>query len=343
VTVLLPVHNGEAYLAAAIDSVLRQTYADLELIVIDDGSTDGSAAIVADCRDPRLRVVRNPTNLGLIASLNKGLALARGELVARMDADDVADPLRLELQVRRFQREPDLVALGTGIAYIDPAGRIVAVPPRQAQGSGLLRWRLLRGTCIYHPSLMLHRGRAGGDAHYSAQFVHAEDYELVLRLSRRAKIDNLAEVLLQLRQHPGSVSLRFRDQQRASAVRALLQHLQGRYGINLPTAQAQALLDPRLLFGRDALVADTPIAAILELERRFLAVETDVSRSERAAVARDVAFFLWKLVAIAATDWRGGALLRRRLVTTAACLRTLARRPRAALAALDARPAGRTH
>ena len=114
VSVLLPVFNAEKYLAAAIDSILRQTFRDLELIVIDDGSVDGSAGIIAACTDPRLVVIRNETNLGVVASLNKGLALARGDLIARMDADDVADLRRIEKQVDYCLRQPECRRAGHG-------------------------------------------------------------------------------------------------------------------------------------------------------------------------------------------------------------------------------------
>jgi hypothetical protein len=338
VTVLLPVFNGEAHLAAAIDSVFAQTYANLELVVIDDGSTDGSAAIIAGYDDPRLIAARNPTNLGIVAALNLGLRLASGELVARLDADDIADRRRLERQVDRFNRDPDIVALGTAIAFIDSAGKVVAVPRRLARRPAFLRWRLLRGTCLYHPTLMLHRGRAADDAYYSAEFTHAEDYELLLRLSERHGLDNLPEPLVSLRLHAGSVSMRFRDQQRGSAACALIHHARKTYGIDIPPGAAQALIDPRHLFAGAAGEGDLPVGTILDLERRFLSVETGLALEDRDAVIRDVAFFLWKIVAIAVTDWQGGVLLRLRLATIAACASALLRRPVAALEALRAPP-----
>lgn len=333
-SVVLPVHDGERYLAASIESILRQTFRELELIVIDDGSTDGSARIAAEFDDPRVVLVRNETNLGLVATLNRGLGLARGDLVARMDADDVADPRRIEAQVARFLRDPDIVALGTGIRYIDADGRVCRVPRRQVQGPVRLRWRLLRGTYLYHPTLMICRSRAGVDAHYSPEFVHAEDYELLLRLSRRHDLDNLPERLLAQRVHAGSVSSRFREVQRESAARALVLHAKERYGVEVAPGEARALLDPRHLFGPASRDEDVPVGLILELERRFCGAEPAITRGDARAVRTDVAFFLWKLLAIAAVDWREGGLLRRRATVLAGCVRALALRPLAALAAL---------
>src|SRR2546426_3494714 len=99
VTVLMPVYNGARFLANAMNSVLGQTFGNFELLAINDGSSDKTAEILASCRDPRLRIVDNGRNLGLIASLNKGLDLARGDYIARMDADDVCYPNRLAVQV----------------------------------------------------------------------------------------------------------------------------------------------------------------------------------------------------------------------------------------------------
>ena len=308
VTVLLPVFNGETHLATAIDSVFAQTYGNLELVVIDDGSTDRTASIIAGYDDPRLIAIRNPTNLGIVAALNQGLRLARGELVARLDADDIADRRGSKGRWIALIATPDIVALGTAIAYIDSAGRVMAVPRRLARRPAFLRWRLLRGTCLYHPTLMLHRGRAADDAYYSPEFVHAEDYELLLRLSERHVLDNLPEPLVSLRLHAGSVSMRFRDQQRASAARALIRHARKVYGFAIPPGTAQSLIDPRHLFSGVLGQGDLPVATVLDLERRFLTVETDLASEDHNAVVRDVAFFLWKIIAIAVTDWQGGAL-----------------------------------
>jgi glycosyltransferase involved in cell wall biosynthesis len=132
VTVLLPVLDGERFLAEAVESILAQSFRGFELLAIDDGSRDGSAAILEAFarRDPRVRVVRRP-HTGLVATLNAGLALAEAALIARMDADDVALPQRLEGQLARLAREPELVCIGGAFELIDEAGRAFdrAFPP----------------------------------------------------------------------------------------------------------------------------------------------------------------------------------------------------------------------
>jgi glycosyltransferase involved in cell wall biosynthesis len=122
VTVLLCVWNGEPHLKAAVDSILAQTFHDFEFLIIDDASTDGTPKFLASLTDPRVRVVRNETNLGLTRSLNRGLKLARGELIARQDADDWSTPDRLELQLPFLRANPPVVAVGAQAQLIDGNG-----------------------------------------------------------------------------------------------------------------------------------------------------------------------------------------------------------------------------
>ena len=333
VSVVLPVHDCVAYLGAAIESILRQTYQRLELIVIDDGSGDGSGALAESYADPRVRVVRNDRNLGVVASLNRGIDLARGEFIARMDADDVAAPRRLELQVRRMTEDPALSVLGTAIAYGDAAGAVVGRPRGLPRGPALVRWRLLRGTCLWHPTVMLRRSALGRER-YSADRIHAEDYDLWLRLSRRHRLDNLPQCLLLHRRHGESVSARHLEPQLASAARSLRDHVEECYGLALTHGQARAVLDPRAFLERRGDDADTPVPVVRELERRYLSREREATREELRAVRRDVAFVHWKLAALCLLHWRDGMLPLRRLRTLAACAVTLCSRPLAAAAAL---------
>lgn len=333
VSVLLPVHDGVAYLAAAIDSILRQSYPRLELIVIDDGSSDGSAALAGSYADPRVRVVRNDHNLGVVASLNRGIELARGEFIARMDADDVAAPRRLELQVQRMTEDPELAVLGADITYGDAAGEVVGRPRGLPRGPALVRWRLLRGTCLYHPTVMLRRSALGHER-YAAERIHAEDYDLWLRLSRHHRLDNLPQRLLLHRRHGASVSARHLEAQLASAARSLRDHVEECYGLALTPGQARALLDPRAFLERHGDDADSPVTVVRELERRYLDRERAATRDELRAVRRDVAFVHWKLAALCLLHWRDGALPLRRLRTLLACAVRLSGRPVAAAAAL---------
>lgn len=207
VTVLLPVHNGEPYLSEAIDSILGQSFCDFELLIIDDGSTDRTSAIVESYRDPRIRLLRHPRNLGLVSTLNRGLAEAHGAYVARIDADDVCLPDRLQAQVAFLDRHPEVGVLGTAVQIVDPvgtAGATVRFPVSHA----MARWALLFSSPIAHPAAMMRKDvitRLGG---YRAEAVHCEDYDLWWRASDVTQLANLDKILLQLRKHDDNVTVR---------------------------------------------------------------------------------------------------------------------------------------
>jgi glycosyltransferase involved in cell wall biosynthesis len=122
VTVLMSVYNGEEHLREAIDSILNQTYKNFEFLIIDDGSTDGSVNIIRSYLDPRIRLIKNKKNIGITRSLNKGLKLARGEYIARMDDDDIAFPERLEKQVRFLNEHVNVGLVGGSDITINGVG-----------------------------------------------------------------------------------------------------------------------------------------------------------------------------------------------------------------------------
>ena len=208
VSVVMSAYNAGLYLAEALESILKQTYGDFECIVIDDGSTDDTLAILRAYarRDDRLRV-SSRENRGLIASLNEGIDLARGELIARMDADDVALPRRLERQVDRLRQTGDVVALGTRIVLIDQAGRPLKRWNHRLVHEEIVA-RLLRGdgSALTHPTVMMRREAVMAVGGYDERFEAAEDFDLYLKLSEVGRLENLDEVLLYWRQHPASVN-----------------------------------------------------------------------------------------------------------------------------------------
>lgn len=203
VTVLMSVHNDARYLPAAVESVLRQSLEDFELLILDDGSTDGSAEYLARLADPRVRVVRNERNLGLTRSLNVGLDLARELFLARMDADDVAAPRRLERQVEFLDRHPNVGVVGSSRVLIDEAGAVVAHAPA-AEDDAAIRWKCLLGNPLAHPAVMLRLHLL--NAHklrYDERYRTAQDYELWSRLLAVTKAHNLPEPLLHYRLRDG--------------------------------------------------------------------------------------------------------------------------------------------
>ena len=220
VSVVMSVYNGERLLRQAVESILNQTFPDFEFIVVDDGSTDGTAEILSGYAkaDPRLCVVTQE-NRGLIRSLNRAIGMARGEYIARMDADDISMPERLAVQVHWLDTHPQIAVLGTRYDEIDEDGRVVRRGNRYG-GSTLVERALLQGnsSVFSHGSVMLRRTcfeRMGG---YREQFKHAEDYDLWLRMAEHYELDNVGETLYQHRLRLDSVSFEnFLQQQRGAA------------------------------------------------------------------------------------------------------------------------------
>ncbi|MEW5784278.1 MAG: glycosyltransferase [Bacillota bacterium] len=202
VTVLMPVFNGEKYLEEAIGSILKQSFVDFELLIINDGSTDGSAAIINSYHDPRVRPVHNEKNLKLAAALNRGIALARGEYIARMDCDDLSLPERLSRQVSFLDENPSCGLCATNAVAVNTAGEnLFNLFPEETAVP--LEWTLIWENPIAHPTVML-RKKFLLEFDLKYQDIPSEDYDLWCRLVLRAKISRMSEVLLHYRYHPDS-------------------------------------------------------------------------------------------------------------------------------------------
>lgn len=226
VSVVMAVYNGEDYISEALDSLVNQTLADQEIVVIDDGATDRSPHILASYGD-RLRVVRQP-NAGQTRALNHGLRLARGKHIARMDQDDVAEPQRLEKQAEFLEAHPEVGLVGSAYHEMDSAGRIFRTiyPPT---GDAELRRTLAQYCPFMHGAIMFRRDLLSQTGLYNEQerYRYFQDMELWLRFAEVAQIANLAEPLMRRRVHGGSASARRDDARlyndielRARAIRA---------------------------------------------------------------------------------------------------------------------------
>jgi glycosyltransferase involved in cell wall biosynthesis len=201
----MAVHNGLPYLREAIESVLDQSFVDFEFVVVDDASTDGSAECVASFRDSRIRLLRNVTNLGQTRSLNRGLQETRAPYVARLDADDVCLPSRLERQVQGLHARPDIAVLGTWMYDIDAAGSRTALVSRRWDDVGTyLAWLLLEICPLWHPTVMFRRAAVLEVGGYDESFRIAQDYDLWMRCAlRRHWGAVLPEPLVLCRRHAG--------------------------------------------------------------------------------------------------------------------------------------------
>ena len=232
VSVVIPVWNGERHLKQAIESILAQDFRDFELIIVDDGSTDKTGEIIARyAGDPRVRVHRQE-NQGLVAALNVGLKLSRADLIARLDADDIALPRRLSLQLAYLHRNPDVMAVGSAVELMDADGRTLGIR-RYPIGKAMASRGLLDGCTLAHPAVMMRKAAVEKVGGYRECFRHAEDYDLWLRLTDVGQVDNLPETLIRYRIHAQSVTKKHSARQSFAAKAALLLHRRSQAGKRL--------------------------------------------------------------------------------------------------------------
>jgi hypothetical protein len=288
ISVVMPVYNAARWLDVALASIAAQTCTDYELIAVDDGSTDASLQMLQryGARDPRLRLVSRP-NTGIVRALNDGLDAARGQFVARMDADDEAAPDRFALQLQRMRADAGLVALGSSVTFMDRAGRSVQACPRPQQHADIERLLLAGdGGALIHPAVLLRTAAVRAVGGYRAFAQYLEDLDLYLRLARVGELANLAEPLLRYRVHNGSIN--FTQQQ-------------GRHTVKLAVMRAACTarglpFDPRQI--RD----DTALHGDAALHARTWAVTALQFGARRVAVGHG-----WRAVWLrpgAAASWR---------------------------------------
>jgi len=204
-SVVMPTYNGERFLREAVVSVLAQEFSDFELLVVDDGSTDGTAAVLQTfMADPRLRVLRNDVNLGLIATLHKAYAECRAPLIARMDSDDLCELGRFQRQTDFLRTNPDVAIVGGAIRFFGNVAPNVFRFPATHEG---IRPAMLFYCPLAHPALMFRRELVDrGLLRYQDAFKHAEDYHLWSRLLLEVRSANLPDVVLSYRLHAQQVS-----------------------------------------------------------------------------------------------------------------------------------------
>lgn len=296
VSVVLPVYNGAACVGEALDSLLAQTWTDAEFLVIDDGSTDETGEILREYahRDARIRLLCQE-NRGLVPTLNRGFTEAAGELIARMDADDISLPERLARQAAFLQAHPEVGVVGSAVVmfFADGDERVEHYPALP----GVARWRLLYANPLPHPAVMLRKTvweRAGG---YDTAMRLVEDYDLWERASRFTKLVSLPEPLLRYRVHPGSISRRHREEQQRRAAgirrRAMAALLGAPVDEELAwlAQYAWGAAPPELVTLRNREVA----ALMVRLYRQYVQ-DPSLTDEERRGVRQDLAEYLWALL-----------------------------------------------
>lgn len=210
ITIVLPVYNGERYLREAIDSVLAQTYRDFELWVVNDGSTDGTVAIVDSYGDPRVKRIDNPHNMGLVATLNRAFALVESPFIARMDDDDLWHPQKLELQMALMESRPDVGVCGTSIHKFGDVDAVHIFPEESdALKVGLLFYCMMsHPSVVYRRSMLLETG-----LQYQQEWFPAEDYKMWIDVLKCSRIHNLQQPLVEYRQHESQICRERKEEQ----------------------------------------------------------------------------------------------------------------------------------
>jgi hypothetical protein len=219
VSVIISTFNGERHLTEAVESILRQTFTDFELLIVNDGSTDATREILEHFADDRISILTNEQNLGIAASQNRAIAKATGEYVALMDHDDSSLPQRLEMQVNFLNVHEEVAMVGSSCICIDERSRVVSVqtcPTEQI----VLKWDpVLRGCPFVHTSLMIRRSAMEAVGGYSGKYQYAGDYELISKLSDSHMVANLSEPLVRWRLHSESASRRNAEKLSEEAMR----------------------------------------------------------------------------------------------------------------------------
>ena len=283
----MAVYNGEAYLQEAIDSVLQQTFQEFEFIIINDGSTDRTAEILERYQkiDRRI-IVLQQDNAGLITALNWGCQVARGQFIARMDADDISSPHRFKRQLEYIEKRPEIGVLGTWIHNIDRDGVIRGAwrPPINPK---LLEWTHFFGVSVSHPTVLMRRKAIGKLGFYRHGTDHVEDVDLWLRASSITQFGNVPEILFKYRTWHGGVSKARWQFARESHVKLLTAFI-GDFLTTAPSVSAVAGLrqtragPPLESIGQICLTAEL----ILNLHRKFLE-QNDLTSRDRKEVSWD--------------------------------------------------------
>jgi len=231
VTVLMPVYNTEKYLKEAMDSVLNQTFGDFEFLIIDDGSTDNSVEIIKSYADKRIRLIRNESNIKLIATLNKGIDISKGKYICRVDADDICINTRIEKQAGFMEAHPDYAACSSGVEiFFENTDRSFNIIYKKFTDE--IRIMTLYQNHFVHPASFIRKDFINErNLRFNKNFIHSEDYYFFVKLSEIGNLYNVNEVLVRVRKHLSNVSVLNSDIQDRNSINVIKYQLK-KIGIN---------------------------------------------------------------------------------------------------------------
>ena len=211
ISILMPVYNGEKYLREAIDSILNQTLKDFELIIINDCSSDDTVNIVRSYNDNRIVLINNKKNLGIAETLNKGIDISKGKYIARMDADDICYPKRLEIQYNFMENNIDIGMCGSHVeVFTEQTNQIHRCPIKDNE----IKVLQIFNSAFTHPAVMIRKSVLKDyNLKYDKFYEGMEDYELWIRISKVSKLANIDDILLRYRNHLYQVTKRVSDKQ----------------------------------------------------------------------------------------------------------------------------------
>ena len=227
VSVVMTVYNYENFVKDSIQSILAQSFSDFEFIIVDDASTDETAEVVKSFKDQRIRYIRNSSNIGQTKSLNKAIRIAQGKYIARLDADDMAFPERLKLQVKFMERNLQVGVVGTWLQSVDENKILIRESryPLLPDLPRLLLLNLLNWPCLTHPSVMIRRAVFDKIGLYDESYYISQDYDLWLRIARHYPIRNIPRILLVYREHRGSLSRSKQEKTRQEVRQIIISNL----------------------------------------------------------------------------------------------------------------------
>ena len=220
ISVVMPAYNAEKYIGQAIESILNQTYSNFEFIIINDGSNDKTKEVILSYKDDRIIYLENERNSGIVVTLNKGLEKANGEYIARMDADDIAEPNRFEKQIKYLDKNIEIDVLGSGICTF---GENIKSKKRLfTTNADQLKAELIFSSCIAHPTVMIRKNILEKyNLKYDLNFAGAEDYCLWWEIAKVSKIATLPDILLNYRMHESQVT-KVKDSKYYNMMKALM-------------------------------------------------------------------------------------------------------------------------
>lgn len=229
ISVAMSVYNGEKYLHQAIESILNQTFRDFEFIIVNDGSTDKTEEIIDEYakKDLRVKIIKNKNNIGLTKSLNKAIKEAKGEYIARMDADDISLPERLKKQLSFMENHPEIGVVGCWYYLIDKNNKLIKKCQPAIKFSKIKK-ALINSAPIIHPGLMIKKEALRKVNSYDESFKYAQDRDLLFRILKYYQLGIVPEFLLKFRYSKQSISLQREIEQKEYCLKAIKRAIKNR-------------------------------------------------------------------------------------------------------------------